>query len=194
LNKKGVRELEDREILRMYFERDHDAIAETSKKYGNYCRTIAMGILGNEEDAEECINDMYLNAWNSIPPHCPERLAAYLGKIIRNLSFNRYKKQRAKKRAGAETALALEELEECVPGRQNVEQEIDRMELVRALNEFLEELPDLKREIFICRYWYVMPVREIAVRFHKTESNISAILSRVRSRLRMYLDERGYVL
>lgn len=102
--------MDDKSIVQLYWSRDEKAISATAEKYGAYCQTIANNILGNTEDAKECVNDTYLNAWNSIPPHRPENLATYLGKITRNLSFNRYKKNRAKKRSGGQIPLILEEL------------------------------------------------------------------------------------
>ncbi len=184
--------MEDREIVELYWKRNADAVKETASKYGGYCKTIARNILGSNEDAEECVNDTYLHAWNSIPPHRPKVFSAYLGKITRNLSFDRFKRRRAEKRGGGELALVLEELGECVSGSDSVEQEVEKKELVGAIERFLGTLSPQKRTMFLCRYWYAAPIAEIAQRFDMTEGNAAVILCRIRSKLKAYLTERGY--
>lgn len=186
--------MEDREIVNLYWERSSEAIKETAAKYGGYCKSIAKNILGSNEDADECVNDTYLNAWNSIPPSRPMALSAYLGKITRNLSFDRFRHKHADKRGGGETELVLEELAECVSGVDSVEQEVEKKELVRAIDSFLDTLPQEKCNIFLCRYWYAIPVSEIAARFGMTEGNVSVSLNRIRGKLKIYLIERGYDL
>ncbi len=186
--------MNDKDIVRLYFNRDQRALSATAKKYGNYCTAIARNILESREDAEECVNDTYLSAWDAIPPNRPEILSAFLGKITRNLAFNKYKYNRAAKRGSGETAAVLEELAECVSGLEDVEQEIDRRELIAAINSFLDTLSPQKRNLFICRYWYSDSVSNIAKRHGITESNVSVTLNRVRSKLKEYLTERGYVL
>ncbi len=186
--------LEDSKIIRLYWDRNQDAISATSEKYGNYCTSIAMNILGNKEDAEECVNDTYLNAWNAMPPHRPGMLSTFLGKITRNLSINRYKHNTADKRGGGNTTLVLDELAELVSGTDSVEQEIDRRELVKAIDAFLGTLSPEKRGIFVCRYWYFDSVSEIASRYGKTENHISVILNRLRQKLHTNLKERGFEL
>jgi len=121
--------MNDREIVQLYFERNPEAIEKTSQKYKSYCICIAKNILGNEEDSEECFNDTLHNTWNSIPPKKPENLGTYLGKIIRNLSFDRYRSSRAGKRGEGEVSLVLNELKECVSGKETPEQNLDRKEL-----------------------------------------------------------------
>lgn len=186
--------MEDREIVNLYWERNSSAIKETASKYGGYCKAIAKNILGSDEDAEECVNDTYLNTWNSIPPSRPNVLSTYLGKITRNLSFDRFRHRHAGKRGGGEMELVLEELGECVSDADSVEQEAEKKELVRAINSFLDTLPQEKCGIFLCRYWYAIPVSEIATRFSMKEGNVSVILNRIRGKLRTYLIERGYDL
>ena len=186
--------MEDREIVNLYWKRDSNAIKETATKYGAYCRTIAMNILGNNEDMEECINDTYLRAWNSMPTNRPNTLSTYLGKIVRNLSFDKVRYKSADKRGGGELELVLEELGECVSGSNSVEQEIEKNELVRELNCFLDALTKEKCNIFLCRYWYAMPISEIATRFGMSEGNVSVTLKRIRDKMKMYLKERGYDL
>lgn len=186
--------MDDDRIVQLYWERSQEAIAATDKKYGRYCTSIARNILYSTEDVEECVNDTYLNAWNAMPPNRPTVLSAFLGKITRNLSFNRYKYNTAEKRGGSKTAAVLDELGECVSGNDSVEQEIDRKELVKAINSFLSSVSPEKRNIFISRYWYFDSVNDIAERFGRTENNVSAILSRLRLKLHNYLTERGFEL
>ena len=183
--------MNDKDIIQLYLNRDQRALSATAKKYGKYCTSIAKNILGNNEDAEECVNDTYLSTWNSIPPTIPTILSAFLGKITRNLAFNKYKHNHVMKRGNGEIAVVLDELAECVSGVDDVEQEIDRRELVATINSFLETLPPKKRNIFICRYWYSDSVSSIARRYEMTESNVSVTLNRLRSKLKEYLSERG---
>ena len=150
-NQKGGLSMNDKDIIQLYLNRDQRALSATAKKYGKYCTSIAKNILGNNEDAEECVNDTYLSTWNSIPPTIPTILSAFLGKITRNLAFNKYKHNHVMKRGNGEIAVVLDELAECVSGVDDVEQEIDRRELVATINSFLETLPPKKRNKVIRR-------------------------------------------
>lgn len=179
-------------IIELYWSRDESAITATSEKYGAYCRSVAMNILRSAEDAEECVSDTWLGAWNSMPPNRPSVLRTFLGRITRNLSFNKYKRDRAEKRGGGETAAVLDELAECVSGSESPEQELSRKELVTEINGFLGKLTAKKRGIFVSRYWYAESVSEIAKRHGMSETNVSVTLSRLRSQLRAHLTERGY--
>lgn len=186
--------MNDNEIIRLYFDRNDKAITETSIKYKSYCMTVAVNILGNSSDAEECLNDALHKVWNSIPPNCPENLRTYIGKIIRNLSFDRFRESTAKKRGKGETTAILDELSEIVSGKSSPETEIDRKELVKEISGYLWSVSKEKRNIFVLRYWYSMPVREIAKKVGKSETNVSVILNRLRTSLKTYLGERGYEL
>lgn len=186
--------MEDSTIVQMYWDRDENAISATSEKYGPYCISIARNILESHEDAEECVSDAYLNTWNSIPSNRPELLSAYLGKIVRNLSFNRYKKNRAKKRGKGEVAVVLDELEEVIADSKTPEAEWNRNFLVECINGFLAELPENKRNLFVCRYWYSDSVKDIAKNFGMTETNVSVTLKRLREKLHSYLMEKGVEL
>ena len=183
--------MDDAKIVQMYFDRDEQAVPATAEKYGNYCTSIAKNILGNHEDAEECVNDTYLNTWNAIPPHRPQMLSTFLGKIVRNLAFNRYKHNTADKRGGGEIAAVLDELAGCVSGN-DVEQAYEYKELVVAINDFLRTLPTEQRNIFVCRYWYTDSISDIAARYNMTHSAVSMRLNRLRTKLHNYLFERGY--
>ncbi|MCR4646711.1 MAG: sigma-70 family RNA polymerase sigma factor [Oscillospiraceae bacterium] len=186
--------MDDTAIVQLYWDRNENAIAETSAKYGHYCTSIAMHILQDHEDAEECVNDTYLNAWNAIPPHRPALLSTFLGKIVRNLSFNRYKAKHSRKRGGYEIPLILDELSEIVSDRETVEDQIDRNELIGEINAFLAALSAEKRYLFIRRYWYADAVADIAKSCGKTENAVSVELGRLRGKLRSRLTERGYDL
>lgn len=186
--------MDDAKIVQLYFDRDEQAIPATADKYGNYCTSIAKNILGNHEDAEECVNDTYLNTWNSIPPHRPKMLSTFLGKIVRNLAFNRYKHNTADKRGGGEITAVLDELASCVSGNDDVEQAYEHKELVATINDFLSTLSMEQRNIFVCRYWYTDSIYDIAARYDMTYAAVSMILSRLRTKLHNYLTERGYKL
>lgn len=184
--------MDDSQIIRLYFDRSENAITETGKKYGTYCYSIASNILGIHEDAEETVNDTYLSAWNTIPPHVPNVLAAYLGRITRQLSIDRLRKYRAFKRGGGEIATALEELGECVSDKDEVEGAIYRKELMASINRFLGELKPLERSVFICRYWYLDSTEEIAGKSACSVSKIKSMLLRIRKRLNTHLEKEGF--
>ena len=183
--------MEDNAIVALYFARSEQAIRETGKKYGAYLNTIAENILHRHEDAEEAVNDTYLAAWNTMPPRRPNILSAFLGKLTRYISLDRWKKRSAQKRGGGQVALSLEELEECISGGDDPEKEVDRKELLRYLNRFLDALPETQRRVFVCRYWYLESIPEIAARFGFSESKVTAMLHRLREKLRKRLEMEG---
>ena len=148
----------------------------------------------NQEDAAECVNDTWFGAWKSIPPQRPECLAAYLGKITRNLSLNRWKQYSTQKRGRGQTELVLEELEDCIPDGKDVEQIVEEMALVEALNCFLYGQEEQRRHIFVRRYWYLSPIRDIAEAYGMTESKVTSLLFRMRKELRNYLEKEGISL
>ena len=184
--------MDDEMILDLYWDRKESAITETAKKYGGYCQTIAHNILNNWADEEECVNDTWLHAWNAIPPHRPSPLAAFLGKITRNLSLDLYRKKHREKRGGDGVDLVLDELAELVSGKDDPEGSISEKELKKDINEFLATQPRDRRYMFILRYWYAYSISEIAERFSMRENTVSVNLSRLRSSLKAYLVERGY--
>ena len=184
----------DAEIIKLYFQRDEKAITATMEKYGGYCITIARNILRDEEDALECVNDTYFKAWHTMPPQYPKILSAFLGKITRNLSINRYLYNKALKRGAGFTPAPLEELAEIISGDQTVDEALDKAEPLKSINDFLSELSREKRGIFICRYWYFDSVSEIAKRYNRSENSVSVILNRTRNKLKNYLEERGFTL
>ena len=176
--------MKDEEMVGLYWMRSEDAVAATAEKYGNYCYSIAFSILHNAEDAEECVNDAYLAAWNSIPPHRPERVAAFLGKITRNVSLNRWKQYNAQKRGEGQTELALSELEECIPAKTGIEQAVEDELLTWSIEKFLYSQPRLKRNLFIRRYWYISSIQELADEYGMSESKVKSLLFRMRKKLK----------
>jgi len=188
----GGEEVEDSAIVQLYWDREERALTASAEKYGGYCARVAGNILASREDVEECVNDTWLHAWSAMPPHRPQALGPFLGKLTRNLSFNRYKRDRAVKRGGGELPLVLDELAECVSGRDSVEGEVDRGELTAAIDAFLAGLPGEQRRMFLLRYWYAEPIHAIARRTGKSEAAVAKTLSRTRQKLRDYLTERGF--
>jgi len=186
--------MKDNEIIELYWNRDEAAIAATADTYGNYCYSIAYNILYNNEDTQECVNDTWLNAWKSIPPQRPNRLATYLGKITRNLSLNRYKLLTAQKRGKGQVELALSELEGCVPAQLDMDQITDEMVLVNAIETFLRAQTRTERNIFIGRYWYLYPIRDLAGAYRMSESKVVSMLHRMRNKLKLHLEKEGISL
>ncbi len=178
-------------IVRLYWVRDEAAITESVKKYGAYCTAIARNILQNGSDAEECVNDTWLHAWNAIPPHVPSVLSAFLGKITRNLSFDRFRKMHRDKRGGGSFDVVLDELKECVSGSDDTERRWEEKELKDEINRFLSHLPKEKRYMFILRYWYADSVSDIAAMTRLNSRRISVRLFRTRKKLYQTLKEEG---
>ncbi len=186
--------MEDKDIINLFLKRSEDAIQETAKKYGKYCHYIAYNILFNEQDSEECVNDTYFNAWENIPPHNPDKLSSYLGKITRNLALNKWDYYNADKRGKGQVPIVLEELQECIPSSNTVEQIIDEIHFENLFNNFLVALPRQKRIIFMRRYWYLSSIKEICADFHMSESKVKMILLRLRKDFRMFLEKEGVSL
>lgn len=184
--------MDDARIVELYWERNENAISETANKYGSYLNSISYNILVNSEDAQECVNDTYHDAWNSMPPHRPSILSTFLGKITRRIAIDRFRKNKAVKRGGSEITLALEELEDCVAGSSDVEREYERQEVIELINRFLQSLPDTERKVFLCRYWYMDSIPSISEQFGFSQSKITSILYRVRGKLKVQLVKEGY--
>lgn len=184
--------MDDKTIVDLYFLRNEDAIGLTEEKYGPYCYSIAYNILSNREDAQESVSDTYLAAWNNIPPRRPSVLSAFLGKLTRHISIDRWRQRTAAKRGGGEVAVALEELAECVVGLQNIELEYERKELMKAYTRFLKELPETERRVFLGRYWYMESIEAIATKFGFSQSKVKMLLQRTRIKLRLRFEEEGY--
>lgn len=186
--------MEDFEIVELYWDRNEQAINETDRKYGKYCRTIAWNILYDRQDSEECVNDTYLQTWNSIPPQRPEKLSTYIGKICRNIAINLYKKMTAAKRGGSETDSCLDEMEEVVGHASDVEEQVNLSVLTDLIKDFLKSIDKETRIIFVQRYWYMLNVKDIAKENRISESKVKVTLLRTREKLKEYLQQEGYDL
>ncbi len=187
---KGGNCVEDKNIVDLYWNRKDSAIVETSEKYGSYLFKISFNILYSKEDSEECVNDTYLKAWNSIPPNRPKLLKAFLGKITRNLSIDLYRKNRTKGRSG-EVEIAIEELEGVIPSGEDIFKTLDEKYLVEKINEFLESINRQDRKIFLLRYFYLHSSKDIEKLTDIKVSTINTILYRTRNKLRKHLEKEG---
>lgn len=181
--------MDDVGIIELYWARDERAVAETEQKYGAYCRSISYHILKDRQDAEECINDTWVKAWNAIPPQRPFALGAFLGKIARNISLNRYRRANAQRRGGGVVPLLLDELRDC--SADGPEQQLEAAELGRCLDQFLRQLPQKDCCIFLRRYWYMDSMEEIARRYHLAVGTVKSSLFRSRQKLKIYLQQEG---
>lgn len=185
--------MEDVEILALYYKRSEDAIWETDRKYGKLCRTISMNVLNDRRDTEEIMDDTWMAMWDTIPPKKPNPLKAYVCRVVKNLSLKRYEHNHAKKRQ-SNYEESIEELADCICGKETVESRILGKELEKSVNQFLGNLSKEKRILFLRRYWFMDSVKEIARDNHITEKNASLRLARIRQQLREYLIQEGYVL
>jgi len=184
--------MEDAKILELYFARSEDAIRQTDKSYGRKLHTLANRILFSREDAQECVSDTYLKAWNAIPPKRPQYFYAYLAAICRNLSLHRLERRQTAKRS-AQVVELTQEMEQCIPDTRQ-SQRIEQRELSRMLDGFLGTLNQETRQIFLRRYWFGDTVPEIAARYGMTESKVKMQLSRTRGKLRTALEKEGAAL
>ena len=183
----------DKEIVELYGQRDENAIRETDRKYGAYCFAVADNILHSKEDSEECVNDTWLKAWNTIPPQKPNKLRMFLAKITRNLSFNRYNARSAEKRGGGEIPAVLDELAECLESESDVAGEYEAKELEQHIRLFVRSLPERDGNVFVRRYFFAEPVKKIAERYGLTENHVMVILGRTRAKLKANLKKEGFL-
>jgi len=184
--------MEDDKIIALYWARKEEAISETDRKYGSYCRSISFRILNDKEDSEECVNDTWLHTWNAIPPGKPEFLAGFLGKIVRNLSISKYRAGHAQKRGSGETQALLDELEECIPdtGR-DMDETLEAKELGKQLNRFLGTLNPDDRRLFLSRYYYAMTAPQLAQKYECSVRQIKYRLEKMRRQLKYSLEKEG---
>lgn len=181
--------IEDEKIIEMFFARSEQGIQELDIKYGKVCHKLSCNIVSNRQDAEECVNDAYLGAWNAIPPAKPNPLLTYVCKIVRNTSLKFYYRKGAAKRNSAYT-VAMEEIEACIADPNTVEDEVEAKELARIIESFLDTLTVENRVIFMRRYWFADSCKDIAEFVGLTEKNISVRLTRIRKKMKVYLAER----
>ena len=185
--------MDDTQIVDLYWAREESAIEETEEKYGSYCHSIALNILHNPDDAKESVNDTWLDAWNSMPPHRPSVLSTFLGKLTRRISIDKWRRTTAKKRGDGQLPLVLAELEDCISDGKSIEEETERKLLAEVIAAFVKSLPETEQKVFLCRYWYMDSVSAIATRFRFSESKVKSMLSRIREKLRTRLEKEGLV-
>ncbi len=186
--------MEDALIIDLYWQRQERAIEETDRKYGSYCMKVADNILHDRLDAEECVSDTWLRAWNSMPPERPSLLRAFLARITRNLSLDRWRSAHAAKRGQGEVVhVLLDELAECIADTEHVEDLVSAGELSAAVGRFVRSLPERDGDLFTRRYFFAESIPEIAARSHLSENNVTVILSRARRRLRTHLEKEGFI-
>ena len=183
--------MEDARIVDLYWQRDESALAETESKYGRFCFSIANNILRNDEDAQECVNDTLLSAWNAIPPTKPQSLSAFLGEITRRLSLKKWREKTAGKRGGGQVPASLDELENLVPSGRGIDENLADEEFAELIRAFLTTLPVDERRVFLRRYWFFDSVHDIAQRFRFSENKVKSMLKRTRDKLAAYLTNEG---
>ncbi len=184
--------MDDGKIIELYFKRDQQAIKETSEKYGKALTAVSLHITENDQDAEECVNDTYLQAWNRIPPDCPQYLYAFLAKITRNISINMCDKRNAQKRKAVTVELS-EELEQCV-GTPCEELDLDKAALSKCIDDFVKGLDEDTQYIFVHRYFFSESVKTIAKHTGRIEPSVSSVLYRTRKKLKKTLEKEGFTL
>lgn len=183
--------LNDIEIIELFWKRDESALAETDRKYRGYLMRIATNVLNNAEDGQETVNDTYLKAWNAIPPHKPSLLSTFLGKITRQLSIDRLRGKTREKRGGSEYQLSLDELCDCA-GSAAPDKDYEAAELARAISAYLRGISKDKRAVFVWRYYFCEPIKEICARLGESESSIKSKLHRIRQGLKQHLESEGF--
>lgn len=186
-----MEKMEDKKIIELFFQRLEKAIQETDKKYGNLCRNISYRVLYSKRDSEEIVNDTWMVLWDNIPPKRPNNFKAFICRITKNLSLKKYEYNHAKKRK-SEYEISLNELSDCIMAKNNVENDILQKELAEAINRFLESLPKEKRILFLKRYWFMKPIKELAKEYHISQKTASMRLARIRQQLKDYLQKEGY--
>ncbi len=185
--------MEDKDIIELYFSRNEAAIEETKQKYGGLCYRIAYNILSIHEDSEECVSDTYMNVWGTIPPSRPENFRAFICRITRNISINRYRRLHSQKRYnGMDTMLS--ELNDCVPSADNTEKEVEAKQLSEYISNWLDSLDDENCALFVRRYWFGESVKELAGRRGVSAERTAQRMLRLRKSLKKYLEQRGVVI
>jgi RNA polymerase sigma factor (sigma-70 family) len=184
--------MEDLDIIGLFWKRCETAIHFSQEKYGTYCFSLAYHILENQEDCEECVSDTWLHAWNTIPPQKPNALRMFFAKLTRNLAFDRWRHRSAEKRGGGVLPLVLDELSECIPSKENTEDQVIARDLEETVRAFLRTLQQREGDIFLRRYFFTESIEEIASSYGLTRNHVSVILGRTRKLLKNHLIQEGY--
>lgn len=185
--------MEDREIIALFLERDEAAVTAVSERFGAYCTAIAANILRDPMAAEECVNDAWLAAWNSIPPHQPDSMKAYLGKLVRRFAISKWRAEHAQKRGEGELPLILDELQVCVPSHALPDRVVEGQALTDSISRFLRTLPGPDRRLFVLRYWHCASIATIASAFGWSESKTTSRLFRLRKKLNRHLNKEEWL-
>ena len=180
--------MEDSKIIQLFWERDEAAVSAVSEKYGRYCAAVARNIIGNEESAEDCVNDTLMGLWDAIPPNRPDNLLAFAVGVTRNIALNTVKENKAQKRGGGELNLVLDELYD-IASDYSVEMIAEQHEVMASVNKFLGRLSERKRTVFVLRYWHCCSVADISQAVGMSEANVYNVLKRVRKKLLEYLEK-----
>ena len=183
--------MEDSRIVELFWQRDETALAAAEDKYDRYCHAIANNILHNDEDARECVNDVFLAAWNAIPPHRPEKLSTFLAKITRRIALNKWRDALADRRGGGNIDASLSELEECIPSDTDIDDALDTQAFSEIINAFLGTLSADERRVFVRRYWFFDSITSIAKRYGFGTSKVNMTLKRTRDKLAVRLKKEG---
>ena len=186
--------MEDQQIVELFWNRSEEAISQTQVKYADYCGSIAYQILQSREDSEECVSDTWLRTWDAIPPKKPTSLKAFVGRITRNLSLDRWRARSAEKRGGGEVPLVLEELADCVSQGGDPLSELEARRMIQCINGFLRALPEEKCNLFLLRYWYLEPVSQIAARTGLGEKKVKNDLYQIRKKLKQHLEKEEFAI
>ena len=183
--------LSDETIIKLYFDRDETAITETDRKYRKYLFSIAYNVLSNDADCDECLNDTYFRTWNAIPPTIPKALKLFLAKITRNLAFDRYDEAKRLKRIPHDISESLSDFENFIPSRKSLDEELESKEIGRIISNYLKNTSDKKLYIFISRYFFAMPIKDIALKLKCSESSINKEIRLIKYELSEKLNEGG---
>lgn len=186
--------MEDEQIISLYLQRDERAIRETEGKYGKSLLLLSKRIVSDEEDGKECVNDTYLRAWNAIPPTVPTHFSAYLYRIVRSVSIDRFRAKKSQRRSANEYTQSLDELSECIAGHETPQDALEIKHLTQVISDYLRSLPKEQRQVFLCRYYFLDPIKRIAQNFHISEAKTKSMLYRLRLGLKEHLEQEGYFL
>jgi len=186
--------MEDKEIISLYLDRNERAIEETAHKYGKSLKSIALRILADEDDGNECVNDTYLRVWNTVPPTIPTHFSAFLHRIARSISIDRYRARKTNKQKASEYTASLEELQECIAGKETPQECLELQLLTKSIETYLKGLKREQRQIFLCRYYFMDPIKKIAQYFAISEGKVKSTLFRIRCGLKEYLQQEGFFL
>ena len=186
--------MEDKQIISLYLQRDEKAIEETERKYGKMLNAMARRILADEDDGSECVNDAYLKVWNTIPPTIPKHFSAFLHKVVRTVSIDRFRAKQTRRSKASEYAVSLQELGECIPSNSSPQESLEMELLITSIERYLRSLKTEHRQMFLCRYYFADSIKSISDYFACSEGRVKSILFRIRDGLKTHLKQEGFFL